>query len=125
MLSKLWCISDKLAEIVIDQNNQLCRNNADNALSRQFTTNDRMLRYKRIQGTFYFDTMISLTHKLVRASNKVFFVVYPMTYQKEFQTALQWFCKQVGVPVSLVDDGHLSQASPTVRQFCNQIGTTP
>ena len=33
MLSKLWCISDKLAEGVIDQNTQLCRNNADNALS--------------------------------------------------------------------------------------------
>ena len=33
MLSKLWCISDKLAEGAIDQNTQLCRNNADNALS--------------------------------------------------------------------------------------------
>ena len=33
MLSKLWCISDKLAEGVIDQNNQLCRNNDDNTLS--------------------------------------------------------------------------------------------
>ena len=33
MLSKLWCILDKLAEGVIDQNSQLCRNNADNALS--------------------------------------------------------------------------------------------
>ena len=34
MLSKLCCISDKLAEGAIDQNTQLCQNNADNALSR-------------------------------------------------------------------------------------------
>ena len=40
MLSKLLCISDKLAEGVIDQDTQLCRNNADNALSQKFTTND-------------------------------------------------------------------------------------
>ena len=40
ILSKIWCISDKLAKEAIDQNTQLFRNNADNALSRQFTTND-------------------------------------------------------------------------------------
>ena len=66
ILSKLWCISDKLAEGVIDQNTQLCRNNADNALSQKFTTNNRMLMYKRIQSTFYSDTMFALTHKSIR-----------------------------------------------------------
>ena len=53
MLSNLWCISDKLAEGAIDQNTQLCWNNADNALSQQFTKNDRILRYKRIQSKSY------------------------------------------------------------------------
>ena len=66
MLSKIWCILDKLAEGEIDQNNQLCRNNADNALSRQFTTNYQMLRFKRIQSTFYYDTMFAFTHKSIR-----------------------------------------------------------
>ena len=96
MISKLWCISDKLAEGVIDQNTQLCRNNADNALYRQFTTNNRMLRYKRIQSTFYSDTIFALTHKSVRqfkccqvfVSDKGFVAVYTMKSQKEFQTAL-------------------------------------
>ena len=132
MLSKLWFISDKLAEGAIDQNNQVCRNNADNALSRQFTTNDRMLRYKRIQSTFYSDTMFDLNHKSVRqfkccqvfVSNKGLVAVYPMKPQKYLQTALHWFCKQVGILVSLVVDGHLSQASPTVRRFCDQVVTT-
>ena len=124
--------SDKLAEGVIDQNTQLCQNNADNALSRQFTTNDRMLRYKRTQITFYSDTMFALTHKSVRqfkccqvfVSDKGFVAVYPMQPQKEFQTALHWFCKKVGVPVSLDADGHLSQASPTVRRLYYKVGTT-
>ena len=91
-----------------------------------------MLRYKRIQSTFYSDTMFALTHKYVRqfkccqvfVSDKGFVAVYPMQSQKEFQTALHLFCKQVGVPVSLVVDGHLSHASPTVRRFCDQVGTT-
>ena len=90
MLSKLWCISDKLAEGAIDQNTQLCRNNADNALSRKFTTNDRMLRYTRIQSTLNSDTMFALTHKSARqfkccqvcVSNKGFVAVYPMKSQK-------------------------------------------
>ena len=91
-----------------------------------------MLRYKRIQSTFYSDTIFALTHKSVRqfkcyqvfVSDKGFVAVYQMKSQKEFQTALHWFCNQVGVPVSLVVDGHLSQASPTVRRFCDQVGTT-
>ena len=86
-----------------------------------------MLRYKIIQSTFYSDTMFALTHKSVCqfkccqvfVSDKGFVAVYPMKSQKEFQTALHWLCKQVGVPVSLVVDVHLSQASPTVRRLCD------
>ena len=91
-----------------------------------------MLRYKIIQSTFYSDTMFALTHKSVLqfkccqvfVSDKGFVAVYPMQPQKEFQTALHWFCNQVGVPVRLFVDGQISQASPTVRRFCDQVGTT-
>ena len=44
-LSKLWLISEPLAQSAINQNTQLCCHNADNTLSRQFSTNDRILRY--------------------------------------------------------------------------------
>ena len=47
-----------------------------------------------------------------------------MKYQTEFQTALHWFCKQVGVPVDLIIYGHKSQQSNDVKRFCNQVGTT-
>ena len=132
MISKLWCISDKLLEGAIDQNTQLCRNNADNTLTLPYTTNYRMLRDKRIQSTFYSDAMFDLTHKSVRQfkccqvffSDKCFVAVYPMKYQKKFQTTLHWFCNKVGVPVSLDVDGHLSQVSPTVRRLCD-LGPHP
>ena len=47
-----------------------------------------------------------------------------MKSQSEFQTALHWFCKQIGVPTSLSIDGHKAQTSNAVRRFCNQVGTT-
>jgi len=116
LLAKLWMIDDHLAEDVIDQNTQLCRHNADNHLSRQYTTNDRMIRYKRLKSTFYSDTMFATKHKSVReytcrqvfVSDKGFVAVYSMRSQEEFRTALHWFCKQVGVPMSLIVDGHRS-----------------
>ena len=47
-----------------------------------------------------------------------------MKSQTEFQTAFHWFCKQIGVLIDLIVDGHKSQTSPQVRRFCNQVGTT-
>ena len=57
-------------------------------------------------------------------SDKGFAAVYAMKSQTEFQTALHWFCKQIGVPVDLIVDGHKSQTSNEVRRFYNQVGTT-
>ena len=47
-LSNIWVISQDLANGAINQTTQLCRHHADNNISRQFSTNDRMLRYKHI-----------------------------------------------------------------------------
>ncbi len=132
-LSKLWFVSEKLAQGAIDQNTQLCRHNADNILSRQFSTNDRMLRYRRLESAFYTDTMFATKKGIstrgnkacqVFVSDKGFVAVYPMQSAKDFDTALHWFCKQVGVPVSLVCDPYSSQTSKEVKRFCDQIGTT-
>ena len=132
-LSKLWLISEKLAQGAIDTNTQLKRHKSDNILSRQFSTNDRMLRYRRIQSVFFTDTMFANpkakstrqnTCCQVFVSDKGFVAVYPMKSQQEFETALHWFCKQIGVPHSLVCDAHRAQTSHEVRRFCDQVGTT-
>ena len=132
VLSKLWCIPENLAKDAVAQSTQLCRHNADNYMSRNLSTNDRMLRYRRLQSVFFTDTMFALKHQSTRrnvccqvfVSDKGFVAVYPMKSQKEFPTALHWFCKQVGVPDSLVADGHRSLQSGEVRRFCDQVGTT-
>jgi hypothetical protein len=132
-LSKLWIVTEKLAKEALDQNTQLCRHNSDNIMSRQFSTNDRMLRYRRLQSVFYTDTMfVTPKAKSLRGfsccqvfvSDKGFVAVYPMKSQEEFQNALHWFCKQVGVPVDLVLDAHRAQTSNATKRFCDQVGTT-
>jgi len=132
-LSKIWKISEQLASSSIDSNTQLCRHNAENTLSRQFSTNDRMLRYRRIQSTIFSDTLFATPKaKSTRkntccqlfVSDKGFVAVYPMKSQQEFPEALHWFCKQVGVPTDLVVDSHKAQTSKSVKTFCHQVGTT-
>ena len=92
-----------------------------------------MLRYKRINSVFFTDTtFVQSKAKSLRqntccqvfVSDKGYVAVYPMRSQSEFQTALHWFCKQIGVPVDLIVDGHKAQKSNAVRRFCNQVGTT-
>ena len=131
-LSKLWMIDESLAEGVIERNTQLRRQNADNTLSRNFSTNDRMLRYRRIQSTFFTDTLFATPKaKSLRqntccqlfVSDKGFVSVYPMRSQEDFDLALHWFCKQVGVPVKMVMDAHRSQKKLDTKRFCDQVGT--
>ena len=57
-------------------------------------------------------------------SDKGFVAVYPMESQSEFETALYWFCKQIGVPVSLVMDAHRTQRSNNTKRFCDQVSVT-
>ena len=96
-LSKLWMINDELASGALDQNTQLARQSSDNLLSRQISTNDCMLRYKRINSVFFTDTMFAQpkakslrqnTCCQVFVSDKRYVAVYPMRSQSEFQTTL-------------------------------------
>ena len=131
MLSKIWVVTEDLAQCAIDQNTQLCKHHAANGLSRHFSTNDRMLRYKRLKSVFFTDTLVSLSTKSTRGnhyaqvfvSDKGYVAVYPMRSQSEFNTALHWFCKDVGVPSTLVMDGHKAQVNLDSKRFCHQIGT--
>ena len=132
-LSKLWCINEKLAQGAIDSTSQLNRQSADNTLSRNFSTNDRMLRYRRINSIFFTDTLfVTDKAKSTRqnkacqlfVSDKGYVAVYPMERVGNFETALHLFCKEIGVPLTIVADPHPSQTSYSVRRFCDQVGTT-
>ena len=132
-IKKIWGVSSDEATDIIKANTQLMRHSNEGPLSRQFTTNDRMLRYRRLQSYFFTDTMfVTKAAKSTRGytmlqlfvSDKGFVAVYPMSAKSEFVDCLHLFCKEVGVPISLVVDPSGEQTSKGVRRFCNQVGTT-
>ena len=50
--------------------------------------------------------------------------VYPMERKKDFHDCLQVFCKEIGVPISLVGDLSGEQASKAIKRDRNQVHTT-
>ena len=132
-LSKIWWISEKEAGNTLKVTSQLNKQDADSTISRKFGTNDRMLRYRRINSHFFSDTFYATGSATsirgyscmqIFVSDKGFVKVYGMKSPSEFINALKMFCKEVGVPNAFVVDPHRSQKSDEVRQFCHQIGST-
>jgi hypothetical protein len=58
-LSKIWRISHEDAERTLDNTTHLLQRTTNPELSRNYGTNDRMLRYKRIRDSFYMDTFFA------------------------------------------------------------------
>ena len=132
-LAKVWRIPHKMAEETLAVTTQLNRRGGDTALGREFGTNDRMLRYKRITSWFFTDTFFVTDAARSTRGNKMFqlFVsdkgyvkVYCMKSLKEYPKALRKFAKDVGAPEVLVADPHSSHKSAEVKDFLNKIGTT-
>ena len=132
-LEKIWCITPEQASDAITRNSQHNRQSAEGMLSRHFSTNDRMLRYRRVKSNFFTDTMfVTKSAKSLRGytmlqlfvSDKGYISVYPMEKKSDFRDCLHLFCKEVGVPEILVVDPSGEQTSKPVRRFCIQVGTT-
>ena len=135
-LSKIWRISQEEAELTLQQTTQLGRFSADNTLAREVGTSDRALRYKRfIDTVFYTDTLHvtgeakstrQFKYAQVYVSDKGFIHVHFMKSlnQASYMEALRSFCKEVGVPTTLVCDPHATQKSAAVRKFLYEVGTT-
>ena len=91
-LSKLWLVPENLAEKLIERNTQQRRQSKDNALSRNHTKNDLMLRHKRLESVFFTETIFATKHKSTRGNkccqvfmnDKIYVAVYPMKSQGEF-----------------------------------------
>ena len=58
-LSNIWRISHEDAQRTIDVTTQTTIRTDDPVLSRNYSTNDRMLRYKRIKDFFFMDTFFA------------------------------------------------------------------
>ena len=58
-LSKVWRIDLATAKRTLQVTTQLQRRKDDPSLTRNYKTNDRMLRYKRIKEFFWMDTLFA------------------------------------------------------------------
>ena len=125
-------MSEPLHEKEIERNTQLRRQIKHKSLSRNYATNDCMLRCKHIQIVFFTDTMFATKHKSrkvnkccqVFASDKGYISAWPMKSQDEFDTAFHYFFKEVGIPVDLIEDGFSAQRKPSVKRSHHQVGIT-
>ena len=112
---------------------QLKKQDGQTNLSRNFSTNDRMLRYRRINDYFFSDTFFVMskakstrgnTCMQIFISDKGFVHVVPMRSKGDFLKALKSFAKEIGVPEALIVDPSGEQTSNNVKQFCHQVSTT-
>ena len=98
-LSKIWRISHDDAQRTIDAATQMSIRTDDPVLSRNYSTNDRMLRYKRIKDFFFMDTFFA-TKKGGQSSrghtccqlfvtDKGFIYVVPMKRKSEVLLAIK------------------------------------
>ncbi|KAL7538844.1 hypothetical protein ACHAXR_009411 [Thalassiosira sp. AJA248-18] len=133
MLTKVWGISEDEARRTLEVTTQLNKQDADSKLSRKFSTNDKMLRLRRINSFFFSDTFFvtkkaesirGYTCMQLFVSDKGFVKVYGMSSVSQFPDALRLFVKEVGAPNAFVVDPHRAQTSKDVRSFCHKIGST-
>ena len=131
-LAKVWRLNEEEARRTLEVTTQLCKQDADSSLSRNFSTNDRMLRYRRINSVFFMDTFfVTQKAKSVRGftmmqlfvSDKGFVKVYGMKTTKDIPNAVHLFAKEVGAPNCFICDPNSNQKSKEVRGFCHKMGS--
>ena len=133
-LSKIWRISEDDAKRTLDTTTQRSVRREDTTIARNYGTNDRMLRYKRLDTHFFMDTFFA-TSKIQKStrgntccqlfvSDKGFVYVVPMKSKSEVPQAVKQFAKEVGAPEAFVCDPSGEQTSNVMKQLTSAMGTT-
>ena len=130
-LSKIWRISPEDTKRMIDTTTQTSVHTQDPTLSRNYGTNDCMLRYRRIQDYFIMDTFFatknggrsSRGHTCCQlfVTDKGFFYVVPMRRKSEVLQALKQFAKEIGAPTSIIADMSGEQSSTTYKNSATTL----
>ena len=113
-LSKVWRIDLETAKKTINVTSQNCNRTSNPAFTRNYSTNDRMLRYKRIHQYFFMDTFFATSkggkstrgHTCVQlfVTDKGFIHVIPMKRKSEVLQAVKQFSKEIGAPDAIICD---------------------
>ena len=93
-LAKVWGVYIETARITLEVTTQIRQQDADSTLYRNFSTNDQMLRYKRIKCYFFTGTyFVTVKSKSTRGntcmklfiSDKSFVYFFPMKKKGSFR----------------------------------------
>jgi hypothetical protein len=106
----------------------------DPKLSRNYGTNDWMLRYRRVTEYFFMD-MFFATKKAGKSSrghtccqlfvtDKGFVYVIPMKSKAEVLQAVKQFAKEIGAPDAIICDMAGEQTSHALKRFRQDISTS-
>jgi len=123
-----------MAERTLEVTTQLRSHTHDPKLARNYGTNARMLRYRRIAQCFYMDTFFA-NGKGVKSSrgntccqlfvsDKGFVYVVPLRTKSDVLYAVKQFAKEVCAPKAIVCDASKEQTSLYLKRFMSSIGTT-
>ena len=133
-LSKIWRIDLETARKTIDVTTQRCKRSETSSLSRNYSTGDRMLRYRRISEFFFMDTFFA-TKTAKKSSrgymcmqlfvtDKGFVYVIPMKSKVEVPQAVKAFAKEIGAPDAIICDGAGEQTSHALKAVLSTIDTS-
>ena len=130
-LSKVWQISYEDTKCTIDATTQHGTHHPNPVMNQNYTTNDRMLQYRRINKYFFMDTSFATmkggtssrgnTCCQLIDTDKGFIYVVPMKCKSEVLSAIKQFAKEVGVPDAIVSDMSREQVSQDVQHFATQL----
>ena len=132
-LSKVWRIDLDSAQRTLDVTTQQQMHTPNASFTRNFSTSDWRLRYKRIKEFFFMDTFFA-TKKAKKSSrgntcvqlfvtDKGFVYVVPMKSKADVLKAVKQFAKEIGAPDAIICDHSGEQSSHALRQFLSEIDT--
>ena len=124
-LSKVWRISYEDAKHTIDATTQHGTHQPNPVMNQNYTTNNQILRCRRINQYFFMDTFF-VTKKGGTSSqgntccqlfvtDKGFIYVVPMKRKSEVLSTIKQFAKEVGAPDAIVSGMAREQVSQDVR----------
>lgn len=130
-LAKNWGIGLNKAKRTLEATTQHgVRTMLHPTLMRRFRTNDRQLRYRRLNCDMFTDTMEAQSKSWFRGNRyaQVFATrfgwarAFPMKKKSEAHEGLSLLARRDGVPATLVMDGSKEQTMGEFRRVARQIG---
>ena len=133
-LSKAWGIDYNTAKNTVKANSMYSPRFANKNMGRNITTRDRAMRYRHLNDHVFTDTMFA-TKKAAKSyrgntcaqiivTDKGYIGAYPMKTKGEATKSIKLFCKEIGIPTSVICDPAREQSTNELKQYLSTVGAT-